>query len=118
MQLRAALDTQKHQKAESSELVRTLEKELKAAIPEDDAPAKAKLKEYYETLRERIFRNQVIDHKRRPDGRAFDQIREIWIEAGVLPRAHGSAVFTRGETQALVTTTLGPSDDMKRLEAL
>jgi polyribonucleotide nucleotidyltransferase len=111
-----ALDTGKHPKAESHELVRTLEKELLAAVPEDDAAAKSKLKEYYETLRERIFRNQVIDNKRRPDGRAFDQIREIWIEAGVLPRAHGSAVFTRGETQALVTTTLGTSDDMQRLE--
>src|SRR4030081_3200226 len=115
-QLADALDTAKHPKAESYELVRTLEKELLAALPEDDLVAKAKLKEYYETLRERIFRNQVIDHKRRPDGRAFDQIREIWIEAGVLPRAHGSAVFTRGETQALVTTTLGTSDDMQRLE--
>src|SRR6266403_585001 len=115
-QLADALDTAKHPKAESYELVRTLEKELLAAVPEDDLAGKAKLKEYYETLRERIFRNQVIDHKRRPDARAFDQIREIWIEAGVLPRAHGSAVFTRGETQALVTTTLGTSDDMQRLE--
>src|SRR6202522_1607150 len=111
-----ALDTAKHPKAESYELVRTLEKELVAEVPEDDAASKAKLKEYYEKLRERIFRDQVIDHKRRPDGRAFDQIREIWIVAGVLPRAHGSAVFTRGETQALVTTTLGTSDDMQRLE--
>jgi polyribonucleotide nucleotidyltransferase len=113
-----ALDTAKHPKAESYELVRVLEKELLAAVPEDDAAdkAKAKVKKYYEVLRERIFRNQVIDHKHRPDGRAFDQIREIWIEAGVLPRAHGSAVFTRGETQALVTTTLGTSDDMQRLE--
>ena len=116
LRLSDALDTAKHPKAESYELVRTLEKELQAALPEDDAPAKAKLKEYYETLRERIFRNQVIDHNRRPDGRAFDQIREIWIEAGVLPRAHGSAIFTRGETQALVTATLGTSDDMQRLE--
>src|SRR6202171_471994 len=115
-QLADALDTLKHPKAESYELVRTLEKELLAALPEDDVAGKAKLKEYYETLRERIFRSQAIDHKRRPDGRAFDQIREIWIEAGVLPRAHGSAVFTRGETQALVTTTLGTSDDMQRLE--
>ena len=116
--LSEALDTEKHPKAESYELVRVLEKELLAAIPksEDDEAAKAKLKKYYEILRERIFRNQVIDHKRRPDGRAFDQIREIWIEAGVLPRAHGSAIFTRGETQALVTTTLGTSDDMQRLE--
>ncbi len=111
-----ALDTAKHPKAESYELVRTLEKELVAAIPEEDDAAKAKLKEYYETLRERIFRDQVINKKHRPDGRAFDQIREIWIEVGVLPRAHGSAIFTRGETQALVTTTLGTSDDMQRLE--
>src|SRR5207245_1484008 len=59
---------------------------------------------------------QVINHKRRPDARAFDEVREIWIEAGVLPRTHGSAIFTRGETQALVTTTLGTSDDMQRLE--
>ena len=58
----------------------------------------------------------MINNKRRPDGRAFDQVRDIWIEAGVLPRAHGSAIFTRGETQALVTTTLGTSDDMQRLE--
>ncbi|HTR22616.1 MAG TPA: polyribonucleotide nucleotidyltransferase [Terriglobales bacterium] len=111
-----ALDTAKHPKSESYELVRTLEKELLAAIPEEDEEAAAKLKEYYETLRERIFRDQVINKKHRPDARAFDQIREIWIEAGVLPRAHGSAIFTRGETQALVTTTLGTSDDMQRLE--
>src|ERR1700692_829764 len=111
-----ALDTAKHPKAESHELVRSLEKELLEAIPVEDVEAKAKLKEYYEKMRERIFRDQVIDHKRRPDGREFDQIREIWIEAGVLPRVHGSAIFTRGETQALVTTTLGTSDDMQRLE--
>ena len=58
----------------------------------------------------------MINQKRRPDARAFDEVREIWIEAGVLPRTHGSAIFTRGETQALVTTTLGTSDDMQRLE--
>jgi polyribonucleotide nucleotidyltransferase len=114
--LSEALDTEKHPKSESYELVRTLEKELLAEVPEDDEAGQAKLKEYYEVLRERIFRRQVINDKRRPDGRAFDQIREIWIEAGVLPRAHGSAIFTRGETQALVTTTLGTSDDMQRLE--
>ena len=113
--LAESLDTEKHPKSESYELVRVLEKELLAALPEDDALGKAKLKKYYEILRERIFRDQVISNKRRPDGRAFDQIREIWIEAGVLPRAHGSAIFTRGETQALVTTTLGTSDDMQRL---
>jgi polyribonucleotide nucleotidyltransferase len=110
------LDTQKHPKSESYELVHAFEKELVDALPAEDAEGKAKLAKYYEILRERIFRDQVIKNKRRPDARAFDEIRPIWIEAGVLPRTHGSAIFTRGETQALVTTTLGTSDDMQRLE--
>ncbi len=116
-----ALDTKKHPKAESHTLVKELKKQLLAELPktgktEDDEKAESKLQHYYEILRERIFREQVIENKRRPDGRAFDEIREIWIEAGILPRTHGSAIFTRGETQALVTTTLGTSDDMQRLE--
>jgi polyribonucleotide nucleotidyltransferase len=115
-ELTDALDTKKHPKAESYALVKDIKKKLQAAIPEDDKKAIEKLKQYYETLRERIFREQVINQKRRPDARAFDEVRDIWIEAGVLPRTHGSAVFTRGETQALVTTTLGTSDDMQRLE--
>src|SRR6202035_2820901 len=110
------LNTQKYPKAESYTLVRELKKGLQAAIPAEDEAAQKKFKTYFETLRERIFREQVINQKRRPDGRAFDQIRDIWIEVGVLPRTHGSAIFTRGETQALVTTTLGTSDDMQRLE--
>jgi len=110
------LDTQKHPKAESYNLVRELKKQQLAALPAEDEAAQKKLKSYFETLRERIFREHVINHKRRPDGRAFDQIRDIWIEVGILPRTHGSAIFTRGETQALVTTTLGTSDDMQRLE--
>jgi len=109
-------DTEKHPKAESHTLIKDLKKQLLAEIPEDDKAAQAKLKTYYEILRERIFREEVINRKRRPDGRAFDQIREIWIEVGVLPRTHGSAIFTRGETQALVTTTLGTSDDKQRIE--
>jgi polyribonucleotide nucleotidyltransferase len=110
------LDTEKHPKAESYALVRDLKKTLLAALPPDDEAAQSKLETYYEILRERIFREQVLDEHRRPDGRAFDQIRDISIEVGVLPRTHGSAIFTRGETQALVTTTLGTSEDMQRLE--
>ena len=116
-ELTDSLDTQKHPKAESHTLVREIKKKLAAEIPADDKAGQEKLKTYYETLRERIFREQVINQKRRPDGRAFDKIRDIWVEVGVLPRTHGSAIFTRGETQALVTTTLGTSDDMQRLEA-
>src|ERR1700685_3424500 len=115
-ELSDALDTKKHPKAESYTLVKDIKKKLQAEIPEDDEKALAKLKQYYETLRERISREEVLEKKRRPDARAFDEVRDIWIEAGVLPRTHGSAIFTRGETQALVTTTLGTSDDMQRLE--
>src|SRR5271170_4377577 len=115
-QLSDALDTKKHPKAESHTLAKELKKKLQAEIPEDDEKALAKLKQYFEILRERIFREEVIEKKRRPDARAFDEVRDIWIEAGILPRTHGSAIFTRGETQALVTTTLGTSDDMQRLE--
>ncbi len=59
-----------------------------------------------------------MNHKRRPDGREFDEIRKITCEAGFLPRVHGSAVFTRGETQALATLTLGTKEDMQRLDLL
>src|SRR5215470_9143475 len=115
-ELTDALDTKKHPKLESYGLVDSIKNRLEAELPEGDEEAERKLSHYYETLRERIFREQVTKQRRRPDGRAFDEIRPIWIEAGVLPRTHGSAIFTRGETQALVTTTLGTSDDMQRLE--
>ncbi len=115
-ELADALDTKKHPKLESYNLVKEIKKKLEAELPEGDEDAAKKLDHYYEVLRERIFRDQVIKERQRPDARAFDEIREIWIEAGVLPRTHGSAIFTRGETQALVTTTLGTSDDMQRLE--
>jgi polyribonucleotide nucleotidyltransferase len=114
--LTEALDTHAHPKAESYNLVKALKKELVEALPEEDEDGREKLKHYFEILRERIFREQVIEQRRRPDARAFDEIRPIWIEVGMLPRTHGSAIFTRGETQALVTTTLGTSEDMQRLE--
>src|SRR6267143_277536 len=71
-----------------------------------------------ERLRENIFRDDVLNVRRRPDGRAFDQIRLITCEVGLLPRVHGSALFTRGETQALATLTLGTKEDMQRLDLL
>jgi polyribonucleotide nucleotidyltransferase len=115
-QLEDALDTAKYPKLESYEKVKKIKDQLKAELPADDAEAGPKLSHYFEALRERIFRDQVTHKHRRPDARAFDQIRNIWIEVGVLPRTHGSAVFTRGETQALVTTTLGTPDDSQRVE--
>ncbi len=115
--LKDALDTKTHGKTESYALIKQIKDELAAELPADDAVAKKKLSHYYELLRERIFREQVTKERIRPDRRAFDEIRAISIETGVLPRTHGSALFTRGETQALVTATLGTADDGQRLES-
>jgi polyribonucleotide nucleotidyltransferase len=116
-QLKDALDTQKHPKFESYALVKTIKDALKKELPEGDAAAAKKLSKYYELLREQIFRDQVLNERVRPDHRAFDEIRPVTIEVGVLPRVHGSALFTRGETQALVSATLGTTDDAQRLES-
>jgi polyribonucleotide nucleotidyltransferase len=115
--LKDALDTKAHAKTESYALVKQIKDELAADLPADDPAAKKKLSHYYELLRERTFREQVTKERIRPDRRAFDEIREITIETSVLPRTHGSALFTRGETQALVTATLGTADDGQRLES-
>jgi polyribonucleotide nucleotidyltransferase len=109
--LKDALDTKKYSKTESYSLIKEIKGELAKELPADDPTAKKKLSTYYELVRERIFREQVTKDRIRPDRRAFDQIREITIETSVLPRTHGSALFTRGETQALVTATLGTTDD-------
>ena len=112
-----ALNTQKYPKFESYAKVKEIKDELKRELPEGDAAAGKKLSKYFEQLRETIFREQVLKDRIRPDHRAFDEIRAISIEVGVLPRVHGSALFTRGETQALVTATLGTTDDAQRLES-
>jgi polyribonucleotide nucleotidyltransferase len=116
--LHDALDTQKHPKKESYGLVAAIRKEIIDAIPEDDKEMRKLADRAFERLRENIFRENILVHKRRPDGRAFDEIRKITCEAGVLPRTHGSALFTRGETQALATATLGTKEDMQRLDTL
>ena len=110
-----ALNTQKHDKLESYALVDELKKKVKEAQPEDKQEEASKC---YDALKERIFRDEMLKNHRRPDGRAFDEIRKITIETGVLPRTHGSALFTRGETQALVTVTLGTKEDEQRIELL
>ena len=116
--LRDALDTAKHPKSESYGLVDQIKAEIMASIPEDDEERHKLAYRAFERLRERIFRDDMLLKKRRPDARAFDQIRQITCEVGALPRVHGSALFTRGETQALATATLGTKEDMQRLDLL
>jgi len=114
-ELTDALNTEKYPKLESYAKVASVKKGLLEALPEEQHDEAAKL---YDALKERIFRDQMLEDRRRPDGRAFDQIRQITIETSALPRTHGSAIFTRGETQALVTVTLGTKEDAQRIELL
>ncbi|HUI52786.1 MAG TPA: polyribonucleotide nucleotidyltransferase [Terriglobales bacterium] len=116
--LQDALNTEKHPKKESYHLVDALREEILATVPEEEEEKRALTNRAFERLREDIFRQEVLKARRRPDGRAFDQIRKITCEAGLLPRVHGSALFTRGETQALATLTLGTKEDMQRLDLL
>jgi polyribonucleotide nucleotidyltransferase len=110
-----ALNTEKYPKLESYARVADVKKKALEGLADEQ---KDEGKKIFETLKERIFRDEMLKNHRRPDGRAFDQIRQITIETGVLPRTHGSALFTRGETQALVTLTLGTKDDAQRIELL
>ncbi len=112
-----ALDTAKYPKLESYAKVKAIKKEIKAAYAEDENKSAA-LKPILESFQERVFRRWVLKEKRRPDKRKFDEIRSIECLVRQLPRAHGSAVFTRGETQALVTATLGTKMDSQRQERL
>ncbi|SUZ92935.1 uncharacterized protein METZ01_LOCUS45789 [marine metagenome] len=87
-----------------------------ATLPADDTQRRADSKAAFKNLKEKVLRDEILERGHRLDGRAFDEIRQITCDVGLLPRAHGSAVFTRGETQALVTSTLGTSDDQQKIE--
>ena len=114
-ELTDAANTEKYPKQESHTKVRELKARVLESFPEEQREDAAAA---FSALRERLFRDEILLQRRRPDGRAFDQVRNITIEAGILPRTHGSALFTRGETQALVTVTLGTKDDEQRIELL
>jgi polyribonucleotide nucleotidyltransferase len=113
VELTDALDTKKYQKLDSYHRVHDAKKKSVALFAEEEQEEAGKL---FDALKEQIFRDEMLKARRRPDGRKFDELRYIWCEAGVLPRTHGSAIFTRGETQALVTATLGTKDDEQRIE--
>jgi polyribonucleotide nucleotidyltransferase len=117
-QLHDALDTKKYPKKESYARIDAVKKAVRESIPEEDDEKRTLAMRAFERLRENYFRDDILHHNRRPDARAFDEIRDITCEVGVLPRAHGSALFTRGETQALAVTTLGTKEDKQRLDLL
>jgi polyribonucleotide nucleotidyltransferase len=116
--LRAALDTSGQEKRSSYAAIDALKKEVVESYPEDQPESRMTAKKSFDHLKEKIFRDDILNHRRRPDGRRFSEIRPITCEVGWLPRTHGSALFTRGETQALVTTTLGTKEDEQFMDDL
>src|SRR4051794_18957876 len=116
--LRAALDTTGQEKRASYAAIDALKKEVVESYPEDQPESRQMAKKIFDILKEKIFRDDILNKRRRPDGRRFSEIRPISCEVGWLPRVHGSALFTRGETQALVTTTLGTKDDEQFMDDL
>jgi polyribonucleotide nucleotidyltransferase len=105
-------------KIESYAKIKEVKKYGVELVPEDQPEARKMAKRALSEMVETLTRETILKQRKRLDGRAFDQIRPITIEAGVLPRTHGSSLFTRGETQALVTVTLGTSDDTQLIEDL
>ncbi len=103
-------------KLENYDRVDEVLEELVASLPEGEVERKLEAKQIFKELKEKVLRDEVLERGVRLDGRAFDEVRAIWIETSVLPRTHGSAVFTRGETQALVTCTLGTAEDAQKIE--
>jgi polyribonucleotide nucleotidyltransferase len=103
-------------KIENYDRVDQVLEEFVASLPEGEIQRKLEAKQIFSEVKEKVLRDEVLERGIRLDGRKFDEIRPIWTETGVLPRTHGSVVFTRGETQALVTCTLGTADDEQKIE--
>ena len=104
-------------KQERRAKIDAVKESVKAAFAEDEAAAEH-VDALFKKLEKEIVRGNILDGKPRIDGRRLDEVRPIVAEVGVLPRAHGSALFTRGETQALVVTTLGTGEDEQIIDAL
>ncbi|MBT3511127.1 MAG: polyribonucleotide nucleotidyltransferase [Nitrospina sp.] len=106
-------------KHERSDAIKQIREDLKSSLSQEDQDEKAgEIKEIFHDLEKDIVRNLVLDKQYRVDGRGLADVRAISIKIGYLPRVHGSAVFTRGETQALVSSTLGTSSDEQRIDSL
>ena len=105
-------------KKKRSTSISEIDAKCKEMFAEDDNVTENQAMAQLKSLEKDIVRTAILKDKKRIDGRGLADVRKIQCEVGVLPRAHGSALFTRGETQALVVTTLGMSDDEQRLESL
>jgi len=105
-------------KKKRSELINLAGDKCKTLFEGDETLLEHEIMLQLKNLEKDIVRSRILKSKKRIDGRGLSDVRPIKCEVGILPRVHGSALFTRGETQALVTTTLGTTDDEQRIESL
>jgi len=105
-------------KKKRSELVNLATEKCKSLFEGDETYSELEILLQLKNLEKNVVRSKIIKSKKRIDGRGLSDVRPIKCEIGILPRTHGSALFTRGETQALVTTTLGMTEDEQRIESL
>ena len=103
---------------ERNKKLREIQKSILEDIPEDNEDKIKEINEIFYQVQKKVVRNLILNKGERPDGRSFDEIRPITIETGILPRTHGSAIFTRGETQCLATVTLGTFEDTQTSDGL
>jgi len=116
--LREALNTTGKDKLTSYTAVDALKKEVIESYPLEEMENRSMAGRVFSHLKEKIFREDMLGNRRRPDGRKFSEIRPVSCEVGWLPRVHGSSLFTRGETQAIVTATLGTKTDEQYVDDL
>ena len=114
--LKAAFSTKDKQKRSS--LISEITDKAKKLYEEDENTSEIEVNQELKKIEKKIVRSDILDNKKRIDGRGLTDIRPISCEVGILPRTHGSALFTRGETQAIVTATLGTSEDEQKIETL
>ena len=105
-------------KKEREEATKKILDDLLEPIPEENEDEINETKEIFQSIHKKSIRDLVLNEKKRSDGRDFNEIRPLSMEVGLLPRTHGSALFTRGETQCLATVTLGTFEDVQRLDGL
>ena len=106
------------EKMSRSERYAQLKDEVTAQLAEEAGENAGQITSFLDSLRKKVMRSQIVEEGKRLDGRSYNDVRPITCEVGILPRAHGSALFTRGETQALVISTLGSERDEQHLEGL
>ena len=109
---------QPYNKADRSEKLKTLEETINSEFITEDPESADKVNLAWENAYRTVVRDRILNRSARPDSRSLDEIRPIWCEVDVSPRAHGSGLFTRGETQVLTLATLGSPREAQELDNL